>query len=76
MFLNLLIGLLFSAISYLLTPKPKGPSPASLDDFNIPKAIEGDEIGKAYGTVWVKSPHIAWYGDFGTTPIKSSGGKK
>lgn len=76
MWTNLLIGLVFTAISYLLQPKPEGPKAATLDDFNVPRSSEGDEIGKVYGTVWINSPQIAWFGDFKSTPIKSSGDKK
>ncbi|WP_212525845.1 vWA domain-containing protein [Actibacterium sp. MT2.3-13A] len=74
MWTNLIIGLIFTAISYLLTPKPKGPKPGTLDDFGIPRAAEGDEIGKIYGTVWIKSPQVAWYGDLRTEKIRKGGG--
>lgn len=76
MWANLLISLVFSYISFLLTPKPEAPKAATLDDFNLPRANEGDVIGKPYGTVWIRSPQIAWYGDFKSTAIKSDGSKK
>lgn len=78
MWQQILISLIFSAISYLLSPKakPQAPTAAKLGDFDIPRASEGDEIGKVYGTVWIAAPQVAWYGDFKSTPIKSKGGKK
>jgi hypothetical protein len=75
-FINLAIGLLFSWISFLLTPKPKPPKAASLEDFGIPKADEGDEIGKVFGTVVIRSPSVAWYGGLRTKAIKQKAGKK
>ena len=72
----LLRGLLFFFISVLLRPKPPTPKPATLDDLNVPRASEGDEVGKVYGTVWIKSPQVVWYGDLLSTPITSRSGKK
>ncbi|MCV2877617.1 hypothetical protein OE699_02025 [Sedimentimonas flavescens] len=73
---NLAISAVFSYVVYLLTPKQKPPKAATLDDFDIPRAEEGDEIGKVYGTVWIKSPQIACYGDLKSVAIKEKTGKK
>lgn len=73
---NLLIGIAFSAIAALLRPKPQPPAAGTLDDFNIPRTEEGAEIGKIYGTVLIKNPQVADYGDFDTVPIRSRTGKK
>lgn len=73
---QLLLTVLFGYLTYLLTPKPKGPEKSTLEDFDIPKATEGDPIPKVFGTVTIRNPQVAWYGDFRLTPIKQKGGKK
>ena len=71
-----LLGLAFSYIAALLGPKAEGPKPATLEDFDIPKAEEGDEYGKIFGTPMIRDPQVADYGDLRTQAIKASGGKK
>ncbi len=73
---QLLWGLFFTAVAALLAPRPQPPKPSDLDDFNIPMVREGTEVGKIYGTVWIKNPHVVWYGDLRTEAIKSKSGKK
>ena len=63
-------------ISQALAPKPKPPKPASLSEFDAPTAEEGREIPVVFGTSWIKSPNVVWYGDLRTSPIRKSGGKK
>ena len=75
-FINFAIGLVFSYISFLLRPTPEPPKAATLDDVDIPVAKQGQEIAKIYGTVWMRSPNVHWYGDFKTVPIKATSGKK
>lgn len=75
-FVNLLISLAFSYVAYLLSPKPKPPKPATLDDFDIPKADEGQAIGKVFGTVLIRDATVHWYGDLKTKAIKQKSGKK
>lgn len=62
-----------SLISYALTPKPKAPAPGKVE---IPSAEEGRKIGVLFGGRWIRNPHVFWWGDVRTTPIKSKGGKK
>lgn len=76
MWAKLLLALVFNYISYLLAPKPKSPKAAGLDDFNIPRSEEGEETGIIFGTVWIKSPQVVWYGDLRSVAIKDGGGKK
>lgn len=73
---KLVLGLLFSYIAALLAPKQEGPQPATLEDFDIPKAEEGAEYGKIFGTPIIRDPQIADYGDLRVRPIRQSGGKK
>lgn len=75
-FIQLAIAIIFSFIAFMLRPTPKPPKAATLADVKIPITKEGEEVGKIYGTVWLRSPQVHWYGDFKTRPIKSEVGKK
>jgi len=70
------LWLLSALVVYLLRPKVDSPRPATEDKFSVPKAQEGAEIGKVYGTVWLKDPQVVWYGDFTSSPVKASTSKK
>ena len=72
---RLLLAVVATYVAYLLTPKPKGPEPSTLQDFDIPKAEEGTEIPKVFGTVEIKSPSVVWYGDLRLIAIKAKGKK-
>ena len=74
--IRIVIGLALSFISSLFASKPEPQKAGDLDDFNIPKAKEGSEIGKVFGTVTIRSPHVAAYGDLRTEAIRDKGGKK
>lgn len=76
MWVNLLVGLLLSAVSYLLRPPPPEPKAQEFDESRIPKTREGEEIGRVYGTVWIKDAHVHWAGDFDTEPVKTDQPKK
>ena len=67
----LAVSLAFSILSYLLTPKPKPPAAPTVEKFDIPNAEQGQVIPKVYGTAWLNSPIVAWYGDVGAYPIKA-----
>lgn len=58
-----------------LAPKPPAPKQPALEDLDVPTAEEGKPIAVVFGTVWMKSPNVIWYGGLKTTPIKKSGGK-
>lgn len=76
MWVNLIIGLVLSLVSAFLRPKPEPPKPNTIGDFNIPITKEGQEVGIVYGTAWIYSPQIVWYGDFKTEPVKTRTEKK
>ena len=76
MWVNLLISLVLSLVGFLLRPKPEPPKASTIEDLKIPITEEGQEIGKVYGTVWLKAPQIVWYGDFDADPIKKKQPKK
>lgn len=73
---NLLLGIVANLVSVLLSPRPEAPKPGTMDDVDIPRTEEGAEIGAAYGSPWIKSAQIHWWGDFSSEPIRSSSGKK
>ena len=76
MWQQLAIWVITTAISYALAPKPPEPSPISLDDIKMPNTDADKSWSVVFGTVTDESPHVGWYGDLRTVPIKSSGGKK
>lgn len=76
MWWNLLIGVVLSVILSFLRPKPEPPKPSTISDFDIPVTKEGTEVPVIYGTIWIDSPQIVWYGDFKTAAIKTKSGKK
>lgn len=76
MWWNLIVGLVLNLVSYLLRPQPEPPPAGTIDDLSVPRTEEGAEIGVIYGSVWIKDPQVAWYGDFGTEAIRSRQGKK
>ena len=63
-------------ISYALRPKPEIPDPATLKDFDIPTASEGDIIVVVFGEEMIEAPNVIYYGDLSTQEIWSEGGKK
>lgn len=73
MFVQLLAWIVVSYIQYLLQPKPEPPEPGKVE---IPTVEEGRKVGILFGTRWIKSSHIFWWGDVKTTPIRAEGGKK
>ncbi|WP_323033200.1 hypothetical protein [Paracoccus sp. (in: a-proteobacteria)] len=75
---RLVLGLVLSAISYALSPKPKveKPQAAGLDAFSLPTAEEGRAIPVVFGTVLITGPNVVWAGDLRVDPIRKKGGKK
>lgn len=60
---QLLIGLALSVVSYVLMPKPKAPKPPQASDFDSPTADRGRPVPVVFGSVRVKGVNILWYGD-------------
>jgi hypothetical protein len=61
-FLQLIIGIILSVISYLLTPRPKQPKPPSVEDL-APTADAGRPIPVVFGTIRVTGVNCLWYGE-------------
>ena len=64
------------ALTYALAPKPQNTPPVDFDQFKVPTAEEGRVIAVLFGCREIAGPNVVWYGDFGSTSIKSKGGKK
>jgi len=73
---QLILLVVSSIVSYALRPKPPVPKPAALEDFDIPVAEQGRPIPVVFGTILLTGPNVLWYGDLRTTPIKEKAGKK
>lgn len=65
---QLFVGIFLAVVAAFLAPRPPKPEPGKLGD--IPRTEEGADIPRIYGTVWIKSPNVVWYGDFDTVAIK------
>lgn len=76
MWWRLILGVLLNAAASLFVKPPPGPTAAKLSDFSVPRADEGARIFDFAGTVWRKDPHVAWYGDFASAPIRERQKKK
>jgi len=61
------VMIILSLISYYLNRKkqqePTAPKPAGIEDFTVPTAEVGREIPVLFGTRWIKSPNVVWYGN-------------
>jgi len=67
MWVQLILFVVSAVISYLLTPKPPKVQPGKID---IPTVQEGRKLGVLFGYRWIKGPHVYWWGDIKTTPIR------
>lgn len=76
-FLRIVASVIFTGISaYLSYRKQEQPNPGTLEDLGNPRADEGSEIIKVFGTVNVADPQVVWFGDLGTSPIRQRIGRK
>lgn len=75
MWVQLIVLIVSAVLSYALRPKPKGPAADTLDQVPIPTVEVGKPVGVVFGEVWIDDSNVLWYGDLGTQPIYSSGGK-
>lgn len=73
---KLLLGLALSIISAALSYRKPENTIEAEDEVGYPKTEEGSEIGKVFGTVWVKSPQVVWSGDLKTKAIVVRGPRR
>lgn len=71
LFIWFIVSLVIQAV---LAPKPEEPSPASLEDFQVPTADPTRPLPVIFGTVSVTGPNVVWYGDLEAEPIEKDGG--
>lgn len=69
------VSLIFSLISYALTPKPPGPKNAVAGSLDVPHPPMGEPIPVVFGRVWIKDAGVIYYGNPQQKPIRSGGGK-
>ena len=75
--LRIVVSVVLSGIAAFLSyRKPPTPAAGTLDDVGNPRADEGAEIKKVFGTVTVKDPQVAWFGNFRTEPITQRGPRR
>lgn len=77
-FVQLLVSVGLMILGYILAPKPPGPKPPELKDFDTPTADAGRPIPVVFGTVNVTGANALWYGDRSIRSRESnanSGGK-
>jgi hypothetical protein len=76
----LAIGFLVMVAGYVIQAvamkKPKGPSAATLDSFEIPQVDEGTPQAVVFGEGWLDGWQVVWHGNYRTTKITSGGGGK
>jgi hypothetical protein len=65
-----------ATLSYLLAPKPRPPKPAALEEFDVPTADADRPIPQIFGTVYINSPNVVWYGDLRVDAIEADVDKK
>jgi len=64
------------AVSYILRPKIPGAPKPDISQLDVPQVSTSDPIPRVYGTKWITSANVVWYGDLKTVAIKEKGGKK
>lgn len=63
-------------ISAALMPKQQQPQPAAFGEFDFPQADEGTAQAVIFGDCWSSDWTVLAVGNYRSTAIKSSGGKK
>lgn len=67
---DLIVALIFIALSFILRPQPKKQKPAAAQQQDNPTAAAGRTIPVVFGTITIKDPNILWYGDKTTQQVK------
>ena len=58
-----IVSTALNVAAYILTPKPKAPKPAAVQEPQYPTADAGRPIPVIWGTVTIKAPNVLWYGE-------------
>ncbi len=76
-FLRIVTAVVLTGISaYLSYRKPEDPEAGTLADLGNPRADEGTELVKPFGTVTIADPQVAWFGNLKTTAIVEVGPRR
>ena len=76
MWIQLAILIASMVVSYALRPKPEKPQPTAFGDIEFPQAAEGTPQAVVFGDVWTSDWMVLGVGNYRTTEIHSSQGKK
>lgn len=63
-------------LSYTMRPDPPDAVKPAFEDLEVPTVSASAPIPRVYGTKWLKSANVVWYGDLRTEPIKKESGGK
>lgn len=63
-------------VTALTTKAPAQQAPAVLGDFDFPQADEGTPQAVFFGDCWTNGWMILYYGNYSTTKVQASSGKK
>lgn len=63
-------------IQGLLAPKAQVQKPAALSEFDFPQFEEGTPQPVIFGDAWTSGWFVLWYGNYRTTKVKATAGKK
>ena len=61
-----LIMLALQVLAYVLTPKPKGPKPAALEQAENPTADAGKPVAKLWGSARISETNVIGFWDKST----------
>lgn len=63
-------------LSMIMAPTPISQKPAAFEDFEFPQADEGTPQAVYFGECWSTSWMVLGVGNYRTSAIRKSGGKK
>ena len=63
-------------ISYSMMPKQQPPKPEAFEDINFPQSEEGTPQCVIFGDTWSEDWMVLAVGNYRTTEVRKSGGKK
>lgn len=74
---QVIIAIIMMIISYAIQiAMQKDPAPPARGALDVPTAEEGSSVPVLFGSARAKSANVVFSGDFRTTDIRASGGKK
>ena len=59
----LIVSTVLNVAAYIITPKPKQPKPAAVENAQYPTAEAGRPVPVIWGCMIVKSPNVEGYWD-------------